>query len=168
MSLWCLRSLENLLALIKKYEHRGIPITYVKQISKQLLLGLDFLHRRCGVIHTDIKPENVLMEIGDVEAIVRMVEALDKQKRDLKRLQRRASLRNISASDRNNNYNPNSSEVSVSSSTSMRTRAAIRLKSVPIKTSRSEEFPAVKQEETQLLQAHNLCHHRLAHQTSTS
>ena len=110
---------ENLLALIKKYEHRGIPITYVKQISKQLLLGLDFLHRRCGVIHTDIKPENVLMEIGDVEAIVRMVEALDKQKRDLKRLQRRASLRNISASDRNNNYNPNSSEVSVSSSTSM-------------------------------------------------
>ena len=110
---------ENLLALIKKYEHRGIPITYVKQISKQLLLGLDFLHRRCGVIHTDIKPENVLMEIGDVEAIVRMVEALDKQKRDLKRLQRRASLRNIAASDRNNNSNLNSSELSVSSNTSI-------------------------------------------------
>lgn len=58
---------ENLLALIKKYEHRGIPLIYVKQISKQLLLGLDYMHRRCGIIHTDIKPENVLMEIGDVE-----------------------------------------------------------------------------------------------------
>lgn len=82
---------ENLLALIKKYEHRGIPLVYVKQISKQILLGLDYMHRRCGVIHTDIKPENVLMEIGDVEAIVKVVEMLDKQKRDLKKLQRNGS-----------------------------------------------------------------------------
>ncbi|EHN00780.1 Sky1p [Saccharomyces cerevisiae x Saccharomyces kudriavzevii VIN7] len=82
---------ENLLALIKKYEHRGIPLIYVKQISKQLLLGLDYMHRRCGIIHTDIKPENILMEIGDVEGIVQMVEALDKQKREAKRLQRHVS-----------------------------------------------------------------------------
>lgn len=80
---------ENLLALIKKYEHKGIPLIYVKQISKQLLLGLDYMHRKCGIIHTDIKPENVLMEIGDVETIVQMVEMLDKQKRETKRLQRR-------------------------------------------------------------------------------
>ncbi|CCF56623.1 hypothetical protein KAFR_0B03270 [Kazachstania africana CBS 2517] len=78
---------ENLLALIKKYEHRGIPLMYVKQISKQLLLGLDYMHRICGVIHTDIKPENVLMEIGDVESIVKMVELLDKQKKEMKKLQ---------------------------------------------------------------------------------
>lgn len=80
---------ENLLALIKKYEHKGIPLIYVKQISKQLLLGLDYMHRKCGIIHTDIKPENVLMEIGDVETIVQMVEMLDKQKKDVKRLQKR-------------------------------------------------------------------------------
>lgn len=83
---------ENLLALIKKYEHRGIPMIYVKQISKQLLLGLDYMHRRCGVIHTDIKPENVLMEIGDVEGIVEMVELMDKQKKDLKRLHKQTSV----------------------------------------------------------------------------
>lgn len=82
---------ENLLALIKKYEHRGIPLIYVKQISKQLLLGLDYMHRKCGVIHTDIKPENVLMEIGDVESIVEMVELMDKQKKDVKRYQRKYS-----------------------------------------------------------------------------
>lgn len=66
---------ENLLSLIRRYKHRGIPVVFVKQIAKQLLLALDFLHRTCGVIHTDLKPENVLIEIGDVEQIVRLVEA---------------------------------------------------------------------------------------------
>lgn len=65
---------ENLLGLIRRYKHRGIPLVFVKQIAKQLLSSLDFLHRKCGVIHTDLKPENVLIEIGDVEQIVRMVE----------------------------------------------------------------------------------------------
>lgn len=62
---------ENLLGLIKRYNHRGIPMPLVKQITKQVLLGLDYMHRECGIIHTDLKPENVLIEIGDVEKIVR-------------------------------------------------------------------------------------------------
>lgn len=61
---------ENLLGLIKRWNHRGIPMPLVKQITKQVLLGLDHLHRECGIIHTDLKPENVLIEIGDVEQIV--------------------------------------------------------------------------------------------------
>ena len=61
---------ENLLGLIKRWNHRGIPMPLVKQITKQVLLGLDYLHRECGIIHTDLKPENVLIEIGDVEQIV--------------------------------------------------------------------------------------------------
>lgn len=62
---------ENLLGLIKRWNHRGIPMALVKQITKQVLLGLDYLHRECGIIHTDLKPENVLIEIGDVEQIVK-------------------------------------------------------------------------------------------------
>ncbi|KAI9820315.1 MAG: serine/threonine protein kinase, CMGC group [Pycnora praestabilis] len=62
---------ENLLGLIKRWNHRGIPMQLVKQITKQVLLGLDYLHRDCGIIHTDLKPENVLIEIGDVEQIVK-------------------------------------------------------------------------------------------------
>lgn len=62
---------ENLLGLIKRWNHRGIPMPLVKQITKQVLLGLDYMHRECGIIHTDLKPENVLIEIGDVEEIVR-------------------------------------------------------------------------------------------------
>ena len=30
-------------------------------ITPQVLLGLDYLHTDCGIIHTDIKPENILL-----------------------------------------------------------------------------------------------------------
>ncbi|KAF1987009.1 serine/threonine-protein kinase SRPK2 [Aulographum hederae CBS 113979] len=75
---------ENLLGLIKRWNHRGIPIALVKQITKQVLLGLDYLHRECGIIHTDLKPENVLIEIGDVEEIVKTYVDSDATKKDAK------------------------------------------------------------------------------------
>jgi serine/threonine-protein kinase SRPK3 len=73
---------ENLLGLIKRWNHRGIPMPLVKQITKQVLLGLDYLHRECGIIHTDLKPENVLIEIGDVEQIVKTFVDEPKKKED--------------------------------------------------------------------------------------
>lgn len=73
---------ENLLGLIKRWNHRGIPMPLVKQITKQVLLGLDYLHRECGIIHTDLKPENVLIEIGDVEQIVKAYVKDDPSKKD--------------------------------------------------------------------------------------
>ena len=30
-------------------------------MAKQCLIGLDYLHRMCNIIHTDLKPENVLV-----------------------------------------------------------------------------------------------------------
>lgn len=119
---------ENLLALIKKYEHRGIPMIYVKQISKQLLLGLDYMHRQCGVIHTDIKPENVLMEIGDVEGIVEMVELMDKQKKDLKRLHKHTSVdwSSSSSPNRPNTAHPPAPLLSSSSSNVLETTTPLQ------------------------------------------
>ena len=73
---------ENLLGLIKRWNHRGIPMPLVKQITKQVLLGLDYLHRECGIIHTDLKPENVLIEIGDVEQIVKTYVKDEQKKKD--------------------------------------------------------------------------------------
>lgn len=80
---------ENLLGLIKRWNHRGIPIPLVKQITKQVLLGLDYLHRECGIIHTDLKPENVLIEIGDVEQIVKSVVNENKEDKEDNRNGRR-------------------------------------------------------------------------------
>lgn len=53
---------ENMLSVIKKYNYKGIPVPIVKNIIRQVCLGLDFLHRHCSIIHTDIKPENILTE----------------------------------------------------------------------------------------------------------
>ncbi|KAJ6508062.1 kinase-like domain-containing protein [Mycena vulgaris] len=61
---------ETLLGLIKRHQNKGVPMPLVKQIAKQMLLGLDYMHRCCGVIHTDIKPENVLIQIDDVESVI--------------------------------------------------------------------------------------------------
>lgn len=79
---------ENLLGLIKRHQNKGVPMHLVKQIAKQVLSGLDYMHRCCGVIHTgppssslwlrlqwitfctDLKPENVLICIEDVESII--------------------------------------------------------------------------------------------------
>lgn len=51
----------NLLSVIKAYNYRGIPIPVVKNMIKGVCKGLDFLHRKCQIIHTDLKPENVLL-----------------------------------------------------------------------------------------------------------
>ena len=56
---------KNVLSLIKKYEYRGIPIPVVRRMTRQLLLGLDYMHRVCGIIHTDLKPENAVFALTE-------------------------------------------------------------------------------------------------------
>lgn len=51
----------NVLALIKRYNFKGIPLPIVRKVAAHTLIGLDYLHRVCGIIHTDLKPENVLV-----------------------------------------------------------------------------------------------------------
>lgn len=57
---------DNLLKLIIKTDYVGIPLENVRTIMKQILLGIDYLHRVCGIIHTDFKPENILLEIDNI------------------------------------------------------------------------------------------------------
>uniref|UniRef100_W8ASY0 non-specific serine/threonine protein kinase n=1 Tax=Ceratitis capitata TaxID=7213 RepID=W8ASY0_CERCA len=59
----------SLYKLIVKNNYQGLTISQVRNIIKQVLEGLDYLHTKCSIIHTDIKPENILLVI-DNESVV--------------------------------------------------------------------------------------------------
>lgn len=46
----------------------------------QVLQGLDYLHSKCKIIHTDIKPENILMCVDKAFVRRMAVEATEWQK----------------------------------------------------------------------------------------
>tara|TARA_B110000908_G_C10261947_1_gene460007 strand:+ start:1939 stop:3180 length:1242 start_codon:yes stop_codon:yes gene_type:complete len=52
---------ENLLSSIRIFRYNGLPPKVVKKIAKQLLLSLIHIHETVKVVHTDIKPENILI-----------------------------------------------------------------------------------------------------------
>ncbi|KAM3423678.1 hypothetical protein BST61_g1092 [Cercospora zeina] len=54
-------------AQARRFPGRRIPVQIMKQITRQLLLGLEFLHNSCRVIHTDLQPSNVCFEITQTE-----------------------------------------------------------------------------------------------------
>lgn len=54
---------------------RHLPYRAVKQIARQLLEALDFVHTECGVIHTDISPSNICIELPNAEAVARASKA---------------------------------------------------------------------------------------------
>uniref|UniRef100_A0AAY4E419 non-specific serine/threonine protein kinase n=1 Tax=Denticeps clupeoides TaxID=299321 RepID=A0AAY4E419_9TELE len=55
----------HLLKWIIKSSYQGLPLPCVKSIIRQVLQGLDYLHTKCKIIHTDIKPENILMGVNE-------------------------------------------------------------------------------------------------------
>ncbi|KAF5895263.1 SRSF protein kinase 1 isoform X1, partial [Clarias magur] len=55
----------HLLKWIIKSNYQGLPLPCVKSIIRQVLQGLDYLHTKCKIIHTDIKPENILMSVDE-------------------------------------------------------------------------------------------------------
>ena len=90
--------------LIKSYNYRGLPIAIVKKIAREVLLGLDYLHSQCDIIHTDLKPENVL--ISRTKPI--NIQQLELEKnREIKKQYERQLKRFEQQMDHNNNNNNN-------------------------------------------------------------
>lgn len=57
----------NLLEVLKRTDYKGLSLDTVREMTRQVLIGLDFLNRVCKIIHTDLKPENVLVCLTDDE-----------------------------------------------------------------------------------------------------
>ncbi|XP_005103669.1 SRSF protein kinase 3 isoform X2 [Aplysia californica] len=74
----------NLLKLIIRSNYQGIPLHNVKLITKQVLEGLDYLHSKCRIIHTDIKPENILMCVDESHIRKLAADALEFQRLGVK------------------------------------------------------------------------------------
>ncbi|XP_067360974.1 SRSF protein kinase 1b isoform X5 [Channa argus] len=55
----------HLLKWIIKSNYQGLPLSCVKSIIRQVLQGLNYLHTKCRIIHTDIKPENILLTVNE-------------------------------------------------------------------------------------------------------
>lgn len=85
----------SLYKLIVKNNFQGLPIKMVKSITRQVLAyhfalailckryydhsfqvlqGLYYLHTKCGIIHTDIKPENILLCLNNSDEISRQID----------------------------------------------------------------------------------------------
>ena len=67
---------DNMLALIKAYRYTGIPAALVRRFTLHTCEALHFLHARCAVVHTDIKPENILLS-GKLPPVPLPVEELE-------------------------------------------------------------------------------------------
>jgi len=97
----------TLLELIKRYNYKGIPLPYIRIITKQILIGLDFLHRMCHIIHTDLKPENVLVcltkdELKEIQSSGHLnIQKTDKKKKNKKNINNDINENKINNEEKN-------------------------------------------------------------------
>ena len=61
----------------------GLHLSNVEVVMRQVLQGLDFLHTEAGIIHTDIKPENILLVDPGIRDLSLPVEGLKVKIADL-------------------------------------------------------------------------------------
>ena len=71
----------NLYEFNKMNSFMGFNIVQIQHIARQLLEGIDFLHK-IKIIHTDLKPENILFVNSDFDKIIRFPRNIPNFKRN--------------------------------------------------------------------------------------
>jgi serine/threonine-protein kinase SRPK3 len=47
-----------------------LPLKFILRLTKHVLKGLEYLHDECGIIHSDLKPANILLWLSDADNVV--------------------------------------------------------------------------------------------------
>jgi serine/threonine-protein kinase SRPK3 len=82
---------------------KGLPINIVKNMTKQLLIGLDIMHNKMEAYHADLKPENILLKGIDLKntAIIAAYESLDFSSKYKEMRLEVLKLKNVDPSNKN-------------------------------------------------------------------
>lgn len=150
----------NLLKLIIKSNYRGIPLQNVRIIVKQVLQGLDYLHRKCQIIHTDMKPENVLMCVDENHVRHLAKEAIEWQKLGIKPYM--SAVATVSACNGNGNGNDeNDQHMQEPQESQQHTQSGLKLtrnkkKKLRKKQKRIQTLIDIQQKQIELLEKENL------------
>ena len=59
---------------MEKFPGRRFSCEKIRILLPALLTGLDYLHSECGVVHTDLKADNIMMGLGDPTILDRFVQ----------------------------------------------------------------------------------------------
>ncbi|KAL9607746.1 MAG: hypothetical protein Q9167_007367 [Letrouitia subvulpina] len=62
---------EPIWLLNERFEGNIIPSEILKIMAQMLLHGLDYLHSECHIVHTDLKPDNIMVRLEDKSMLER-------------------------------------------------------------------------------------------------
>jgi serine/threonine protein kinase len=105
----------NLYDVLKKRQFRGLPLSVVRILAKQAVLGIKELAKK-NVVHCDLKPENILLiSDDDVDSVVSAGE------------NRRSSSRSLSSLDKkpNGNHDRTSNDPPTSTTTNDKAQGSL-------------------------------------------
>ena len=104
--------------------NKGIPLPYVRIIAKQILIGLDFIHRFGGIIHNNLNMDNILISLTKEELEIiqetgylfvdegkndeinlenNVIKDIDHNSRQFKRQEKQMEKMELSQNDKNKN-----------------------------------------------------------------
>ncbi len=66
----------------------GLPLNIVKSIIKQLLMAMDIINNKYSILHTDIKPENMLV-VGISNKVTEFIDQINKNKALMNNIKRK-------------------------------------------------------------------------------
>ncbi|GKZ69739.1 hypothetical protein AnigIFM50267_004964 [Aspergillus niger] len=65
---------ESLSMYQQRFDHKKLPLPLVKTYIRALLTGLDYLHKSCRTVHTDLKLDNIMLSFEDPTVLAEFME----------------------------------------------------------------------------------------------